>query len=66
MCKADAASCSSRADLGAGFERAFAAQSVLDDRLRTGLAELRVATPYGFQGVDARHKAHKGGHDEVH
>src|SRR6266481_8602355 len=39
MCKADAASYSSRADLGVGFERAFAAQSVLDDRLRIGLAE---------------------------
>src|SRR5258707_12829811 len=39
MCKADAASYSSRTDLGVGFERAFTAQSVLDDRLRIGLAE---------------------------
>src|SRR6266704_3839300 len=47
MCKADAASYSSRADLGIGFERAFAAQSVLDDRLRIGLASSGLPRPTG-------------------
>jgi hypothetical protein len=46
MCKADAAWYSSRADLGVGFERAFATQSVLDDRLRIGLAELNACASF--------------------
>jgi hypothetical protein len=40
MCKADAATRSSRVELGIGLERAFAPLTVIDDRLRIGVAEL--------------------------